>query len=522
VTAPARGGALASFWLCSLAVLAHALSATVIGIDAAPINVEVDVGNGLPGCHIVGLPDAGVKEGRMRIRGALENNGFKMPRRRVIINLAPADLRKDGAAFDVPIAVGILAADGLLPVEALAGSMLVGELALDGAVRPVKGVLPMAAWARGSGAVRRFFVPRDNAAEAAVAGGPCEVVPVAHLSDLIERLREVGDAGGVPVAAPAFLPQVVADLRDVRGQEVARRALEIAAAGNHNLLFIGPPGSGKTMLARRLPGILPTLSFEEALEATMVHSVAGLLAGRSLVETRPFRAPHHTVSVAGLVGGGPLVRPGEISLAHNGVLFLDELLEFARPALESLRQPLEDRKISVVRARRTVVFPADFMLVSALNPCPCGHLGNRLRTCTCSGVAIDAYRAKLSGPLLDRIDMHVEVPAVPYRQLAHGPPSESSALVRERVEATRERQRRRGPRSNGRLTGAELAAHAALDAQGHRLLERAVERLAMSARAIDRVRRLARTIADLEGSEAVRAEHLAEALQYRSLDRRPD
>jgi magnesium chelatase family protein len=497
-------------------VLAKVLSATVVGIEAAPIHVEVDVGRGgLPGCNIVGLPDAGVKEGKVRIRGALENCGLEMPKRRITVNLAPADLRKDGAAFDVPIAVGILEGAEMIAKDRLGDSLFVGELALDGSVRPVRGVLPMAAYARAR-SLSRIYVPRENAREAAVVGGTCEVVPIAHLRELLAAL----EGERPPAVGPAEIAELdlAADLADVRGQEVARRALEIAAAGHHNLLFVGPPGSGKTMLARRIPGLLPTLSFDESLETTMVYSVAGMLSGRPLVTDRPFRSPHHTVSTAGLVGGGPMVRPGEISLAHNGVLFLDELLEFTRAALEALRQPLEERNIAVTRARRTVTFPADFMLVSALNPCPCGHLGNRLRTCTCSLTAIASYRAKLSGPLLDRIDMHVEVPAVPYRELARGAPGEASAVVRARVEEARARQRQRGPRPNARLSAAELLRTAGLDEDGHKLLARAVERLALSARAIDRVRRLSRTIADMDGAPRVGSHHLAEALQYRYLD----
>jgi magnesium chelatase family protein len=501
-------------------MLARVTSAALIGIQALPIHVEVDVGPGLPGCHIVGLPDAGVKEGRVRIRGALENSGFKLPSRRTIVNLAPADLRKDGAAFDVPIAVGMLCAAGVVEPAALEASLFVGELALDGAVRPVRGVLPIAAWARAQG-MRRLFVPRANLREANVVRGDCVVEPVSALSDVVAHLRgePAADSGDAPDPIDGGTLAPPLDLADVRGQEVARRALELAAAGGHNLLFVGPPGSGKTMLARRLPGILPTLAFDDALETTMVYSVAGLLGGRALITERPFRAPHHTVTTAGMVGGGPSVRPGEITLAHHGVLFLDELLEFSRPVLEALRQPLEERTVSLVRARRNVTYPADFMLVAALNPCPCGHLGSTLRTCTCSLGGIARYRSRLSGPLLDRIDMHVDVPAVPYGELAAAAPGEPTAPVRARVEEARDRQRRRGPRSNARLTASELDKVAPIDTEGHRLLERAVERLGLSARAVSRVRRMARTIADLDGTEAIRNAHLAEALQYRLLDR---
>ncbi len=507
---------------------AQVSSLAIFGIDAYRVTVELDLSASpaeRPGFQIVGLPEGAVRESGDRVRAAIGNSGFWFPSGKITANLAPADIRKEGVAFDLPLAVGLLAANRSLDAERLSDYAIVGELGLNGEVRPVRGALPLALGAQ-AGGIRGLILPASNAREASIVEG-IEIIPVATLKETVEFLS--GEVAIEPFRSnhrEIFSGSSAYDveLGEVRGQTSAKRALEVSASGGHNLLMIGPPGSGKTMLARRLPSILPDLTFEESIETTKIHSIAGLVGEKGLIATRPFRAPHHTVSGVALVGGGSIPRPGEVSLAHNGVLFLDEMPEFSRLALESLRQPLEDGEITVARSAMTCQFPAQFMLCGSVNPCPCGYLTDPSRECRCNPGEIQRYHARLSGPLLDRIDIHIDVPAVKYQELTRGQAGESSVNVRERVQRARDVQLARfkatkGVYCNAHMRKKELEKFCKLDAETLAMLEQAMNRLGLSARAYDRILKVARTIADLAGAESIGTEAISEAIQYRTLDR---
>ena len=496
-----------------------------MGVDALPVTVEVDITYGLPSFATVGLPEGAVRESRERVKSAIKNSGYDFPNRRITVNLAPADVKKEGAGYDLPIALGILMASEILKSEKLDQYSVIGELSLDGSIRPAKGILPMAIAAQKMG-LEGILVPEANGEEAAVVEG-IKVIGVKTLYEAVEFL-----AGAVSLAPVSLDRQTLyrnngsyeVDFDEVKGQEHVKRAMEIAAAGTHNILMKGPPGSGKTMMARRLSTILPDLTFEEALETTKIYSVMGLLRnGRPLLSARPFRAPHHTISDAGLIGGGQVPKPGEVSLAHNGVLFLDESPEFKKNVLEVLRQPLEDSMVTISRAVSSLSFPARFILIIAFNPCPCGYLGDMKHNCRCTPAQVQRYESKISGPLLDRIDMHLEVPSVPYKEMTSTGRGESSATIKARVEKAREIQKKRFSEhrnfySNGQMKPRDLKKYCRLDRDSEKLIEDAVERLGLSARSYHRILKIGRTIADLDSSENLQSGHIAEAIQYRRLD----